>query len=144
MDLLTELEIMAFNAVDKPDTDAKPENETIKRWQQLFQYTYAEATKHIKQHRVNLSRINVSNEHWEIVRHEKEAKGYDREAYEYSITPGKRIKKTLDAGLSPGHESSTFLLKLEGPLETAVSVQKAAGLASAPAVVSGTGDAGTR
>jgi hypothetical protein len=48
MDLLTELENMAFNAVDKPDTDAEPENETIKRWQQLFQYTYAEATKHIK------------------------------------------------------------------------------------------------
>jgi len=142
MDLLTELENMAFNAVDEPDTDAEPENETIKRWQQLFQYTYAEATKHINQHRANLSRTNVSNEHWEIVRHEKEAKGYDREAYEYSIAPGKGIKKTLAAGLSPSHESSTFLLKLEGPLETAVSVQKAAGLASAPAVLSGTGDAG--
>jgi hypothetical protein len=142
MDLLAELENMAFNAVNEPDTDAEPENETLKRWQQLFQYTYTEATEHIKQHRANLSRANVSNECWEIVRHEKEAKGYDREAYEYSITPEKWINKTLAAGLPPSHESCTFLLKLEGPLETAVSVQKVAGLASAPAVLWGTGDAG--
>jgi hypothetical protein len=30
MDLLAELENMAFNAFDEPDTNAEPENETIK------------------------------------------------------------------------------------------------------------------
>jgi sulfur relay (sulfurtransferase) DsrC/TusE family protein len=141
VDLLAELENMASTLLTSQILMLKPKLKPLKG-SNSFSSIYAEATKHIKQHRANLSRTNVSNEHWEIVRHEKEAKGFNREAYEYSITPGKRIKKTLAAGLSPSHESSTFLLKLEGPLETAVSVQKAAGLASAPAVLSGTGDAG--
>jgi hypothetical protein len=31
MEILAELENMAFNAVNEPDTDSEPENETIKR-----------------------------------------------------------------------------------------------------------------
>ena len=60
MDLLSELENMAINAANEPNTDDfEPEPETIARWQKLFHYTYAEAVEHIKQHRANLSRAQT-------------------------------------------------------------------------------------
>lgn len=85
MYLLAELENMAVNVVDEPDSDAEPEIKTIKRWQDLFQYTYKEASDRIKDHHSNLSLAKVSDEHWEIVRSKKEAEGYDRDAYEYAM-----------------------------------------------------------
>src|SRR5579862_6120003 len=105
MDLLTELESMAANIVDEL------ESETIEKWQRLFHYTQAEATEHIKNHRGNLSRVRISDEHWEIVRSEEETRGYDREAYEYFMNLGK-IKKPLATRSSESREPSTFLLRL--------------------------------
>jgi hypothetical protein len=137
MDLLAELEDMAANVVGEPDTDFKPEIETIKRWQRLFHYSHAEAMEHINNHRGDLSRARISEEHWEMVRSIKEPKGYDREAYEYSMT----LKKPHVTGRLEG-QPSEFLLKLEGPLRSAAKVQEAAGLALVPVVISGTGDSG--
>ncbi|KAK5626389.1 hypothetical protein RRF57_002104 [Xylaria bambusicola] len=42
------------------------------------------AAQEIQIHRSNLSRPRVSDSHWELVRVEKEARGFTREAYEYS------------------------------------------------------------
>jgi hypothetical protein len=91
MDLLSELENMANNIVG--DSDAGPELElsdsVITGWEQLFCYTRAEAISRIEQHRSNLSRERVSDEHWEMVRCAKEVDGYDREAYEHEIELGR-------------------------------------------------------
>lgn len=148
MDLLTELEIMATNVVD--GSDAEPELESsdvLTRWQQLFCYTHTEAIHCIKQHRSNFSRERVSDEHWEMVRCDKEAEGYDREAYEHALELGRRKKSRVSAeklaGTSVGQVSkSTYILKLEGPLDTAAKVQEAAGLETFPAITTGTGDLG--
>src|SRR5271154_5944937 len=86
MDLLSELENMAYIVDDSnAGLELKLPNSVIIRWQQLFCYTRAEAISRIEQHRSNLSRERVSDEHWEMVRCAKEADGYDREAYEHEI-----------------------------------------------------------
>jgi hypothetical protein len=60
----------------------------------------------------------VPDEHWELVRPEKEAAGYDREAYQYEIEVQRQIKISGLTGISMTGASSgnTFLLKLDGPL----------------------------
>jgi hypothetical protein len=135
---------MATSVVHEPGTDAEPKNETVKRWQRLFQYSFTEATECIKRHQRNLSRARVSDEHWEMVRAEKEAEGYDRDAYEYAMALGveKPAVGPRRSGLSERQKRSKFLLKLEGPLDTASRVQEVGGLASIPSVLSGTGDSG--
>jgi hypothetical protein len=62
---------------------------------------------------------------------ERAAEGYDREAYGYSAEFG-RVKKPLAMGLPEARKAFTYLLKLEELLVTAVKVQKAVGLVSAP------------
>jgi Gamma-glutamyl cyclotransferase, AIG2-like len=141
MDLLAELENMAVNVVDAPDTDPEPDADTIKRWQLLFHYTQVNATEHIKNHRNDLSRAKVSDEHWKMVRTEQEAQGYDREAYEYSAG-ARKVGKPRTTAPSQHQKLSTYLLKLEGPLDIATKVQKVAGLTSMPDIIDGTGDAG--
>ncbi|KAF7505496.1 hypothetical protein GJ744_000743 [Endocarpon pusillum] len=141
MDLLTELENMAANALDKLDTDSNCDDQSIQRWQQLFHYTQAEAIMRIKDHRGNFSRAKISDEHWEIVHLQKEAAGYDRESYEHSLNLATARKPFLTE-TSDTRKPSTYILKLEGPLSTALEVQKAAGLRTSPTIISGTGDAG--
>lgn len=135
------MDILAANASDELDTDSESKIQSIKRWQQVFHYTHAEATARIRDHRANLSRAKVSGEHWEIVRSQKEAAGYDREAYEYSMNLVKARKHSA-TGSSDIRKPSTYLLKLEELLATAIDVQKAAGLKSAPAIISGVAEAG--
>jgi hypothetical protein len=150
MDLLTELEHMVINVVDESDAELELElsDDMITRRKQLFCYTHAEAIDRIKQNRDNFSRERVSDEHWEMVRCGKEANGYDREAYEHEIELGRskisRASGGIRAGASVGQASSksTYILKLEGPLDTAVKVQEAADLDAVPAITTGTGDLG--
>lgn len=149
MDPLAVLENKAVNVVNGLETDAEPDNETIKRWERLFHYSSTEAAERIKRHRNNLSRVNVSYEHWEIVRAEKEAEGYDREAYEYALTLASKLAApssppvaTAAADPSESQKGSKFILELEGPLNTANKVQEVGGLASTPSVFSGVDDSG--
>jgi hypothetical protein len=95
MDLILELETMAANVVDDPTSDPDSEPDVSTRWQPLFSYTLTEARERVKTHRSNLSLERVSDAHWDIVRSAREAEGYDREAYEYSLSLGK------GAGVSP-------------------------------------------
>ncbi|KAK1520720.1 uncharacterized protein CCOS01_10839 [Colletotrichum costaricense] len=102
MDLLHELESMAMTQQDNTETDY----DDIKRWQSLFGYIYSSAAKKIQDHRSNFARFHVSELHWDIVRAEKNSRGYDKDYYEYSgslsqtqtshveqSTPTKRRKK---------------------------------------------------
>ena len=150
MDFLAELENMAINVVDESDAEQEQglSDDMITGWQQLFCCTHAEAIDRINQHRSNLSRERVSDEHWEMVRCGKEAEGYDRVAYEHEIDCGRkttsRTASGIRAGPSVGQASSKsiYILKLEGPLDTAAKIQEAAGLGSVPDIATGTGDLG--
>jgi hypothetical protein len=83
-----------------------------------------------------------------MVRCEKEAEGYDREAYEYEIQLGGRMasKSSRKEGQEPRSSTSqahsTFLVILEGSLDTPEKIQEAAGLSTTPRVMKGTGDTG--
>jgi hypothetical protein len=50
-----------------------------------FSIIPAEAMDLIDAQRRDYSRRRVSNEHWQIVQHEIEAQGYDRDAYEHQL-----------------------------------------------------------
>jgi len=71
---------------------------------------------------------------------EKEAEGYDREAYEYELDLQKKralLPEQLPSSESEAESSITYLVELTGPLDTLAKVQEAAGLATTPATVSG-------
>ena len=149
MDPFEELEKMAFNAADEQGTDSIPEPSVaqISRWQRLFDCSQSDAADHIKHLRSDLSRIRVSDEHWEMVRQQKEAEGYDREAYEYEIQlGGKMLLRTSyihgQALKTSAPQASAFLIILEGPLDTPMKVQEAAGISTIPHLIKGTGDTG--
>ena len=149
MDAFEELENMALNAVYEHPSSSTSEAfaSQITRWQRLFHFSHSDAVNHIEQLRIDLTRMRISDEHWEMVRSEREAQGYDRETYEYEIHRGRTSfkpsisqKEVLGAPAARGH--STFLVKLEGPLPTPQKVQEVAGLATVPNVIKGTGDTG--
>lgn len=82
-----ELERMA-QAASASDAQASkdfPTDEQIGRWQKLFNYTRREAFNLIKAQRSDLTRSRITDEHWELVREEKEGMGHDRETYEVGI-----------------------------------------------------------
>lgn len=142
-ELQQELEALAGNAYNpdaENDNDNPPEpmKDTTARWQTLFKLSHDEAIDRIQEHRHNLTRTRISDEHWELVRAEQEHQGYDREAYEYGLELQK--KKAALPGLLPSVEGSavTYLVELAGPLDGPEKVQRAAGMQTAPSVVSGT------
>lgn len=112
---------MVSNVIDEPEDDSKAEIETVKSWQERFLCSNAEASRHIIQHREDLTRVKVSDEHWKMIRSENEAEGYDREAYNYSMTLGKG-NVPLATMPPESQKPFTFLLKLEGPMATALKV----------------------
>ncbi|ERF74571.1 hypothetical protein EPUS_00701 [Endocarpon pusillum Z07020] len=141
MEFLAELEYMATNVVDELNAESEHDIQSIARWQRLFAYTHAEAAAHIMDYRGNLSRTRVSDEHWDIVRAEKVAEGYDREAYEYSIGL-RKFKRLFTTITADSQKPSTYLVKLEGSLASAAEIQRATGMTSAPTLIRGIGDAG--
>ncbi|KAI1134879.1 hypothetical protein F5Y05DRAFT_194439 [Hypoxylon sp. FL0543] len=143
MDFLDELESMAQVAVQQPQQSDEADIEAIQRWQSLFGYTYAKAAQKIQEHRSDLSRILVTESHWEIVRAEKEAQGYDKEAYEHSCSLATRASLAIPQKVtSKTTRPSFYLLKLEGPLSSVDQVKAAAGLDEVPTELSGTDDTG--
>ncbi|OTB02233.1 hypothetical protein M426DRAFT_13680 [Hypoxylon sp. CI-4A] len=144
MDLLDELESMAQFAIQQPEQPDEPDDTDIKRWQSLFGYTYSQAIQKIEEHRADLSRVLVTDSHWEIVRAEKESEGYDKEAYEHACSLSTRtgMAAPQKSSTKPATKPSTFLLKLEGPFSDAKQVQLAACLAELPEELGGTDDSG--
>ncbi|KAI0517579.1 hypothetical protein F5B22DRAFT_654799 [Xylaria bambusicola] len=138
MDVLDELESLAAAVVQQSEQPDEPDHNDIKQWQSLFGLTYAQSLQEIQAHRSNLSRTRVSDSHWEIVRAEKEAQGFSREAYEYSATS----KATKPSATRVTHAASnqSYLLKLEGPLGSAEVVKRASRSKKDPAVYYGTDD----
>ncbi|KAK4615893.1 hypothetical protein CLAFUW4_10491 [Fulvia fulva] len=146
MDDLTlqhELEALAGNAwnatPNNDTTTSRPEpiSTTSTRWSKLFEISSDDAIDLIISHRNDLTRTRISDEHWDLIRVEKEAEGHDRETYEYELNL--QQKKAALPNLVPAAEDSgiTYLVELTGPLDSVEQVQRAAGLRAEPEVVYG-------
>ncbi|KAJ3537320.1 hypothetical protein NM208_g6360 [Fusarium decemcellulare] len=129
MDLLDELEAMAQTV--SLSTSNEIHDATVHTWQTLFGYSRSEAIERIKQYRQYRQRphdVVISDSHWEMVRQQKESEGFDREAYEYSCGMANRREsheaKPTDRQLRK-LQSSSFLVKLEGPLSSIAAVAEA-------------------
>jgi len=142
--LQQELEALAGNAYNPPSTSnsttaAEPISTTMSRWHTLFNLSSDDAIDRIMEHRNNLTRPRISDDHWEAIRSSKEAEGYDREAYEYEL--GLRKKKAMLPSLLPASEEVgsglSYLVELGGPLSSLEAVQEAAGLETTPERVEG-------
>ncbi|KAI1373011.1 hypothetical protein F4677DRAFT_462571 [Hypoxylon crocopeplum] len=143
MDWLDALESMAQVAIQQPQQPDETSDDDIRRWQSLFRYTYAQATQKIQEHRSDLSRVLVTDSHWEIVRVEKEAQGYDKEAYEHSCSLTAHTTPAVPRkNPSKATKPSTYLLKLEGPLSDVELVKSAVRLHETPIELNGTDDSG--
>jgi len=101
-------------------------------------------------HRTDLSRLVVSDTHWDEVRTEREAQGHDRESYEYACTLAKAAA-TRTASRCAGHTAprgaekrrpASYLLKLDGPLSNPSAVKRMLGLSTAPRLIRGVADDG--
>ena len=129
---------MAVNATDECDVDLEPSEEEITRWQTLFAHSYSEAVEQIKDQKSDYSRYRVSNDHWDLVRSQKEAQGYCREAYEHWIEKG---GQSATSHSEPGlltllsRPECSYLILLEGILSTPKSIQAAANLSEPPRAV---------
>lgn len=134
-------EVSANNECNKdeaiPESTHEPLSTTISRWQHLFSLDPSAAITQIQSHRHNLTRPRISDAHWEMIRSEKEAAGYDREAYEYELDLQKRKALLPDAVPSVEGSGVAYLVELTGPLEMAERVRQAAGMADVPVVVNG-------
>lgn len=84
MDPFEELERMAQNA--NLMNGKEPDEADVERWVQLFKYDYLEAYHLLKAQRADVTREPISDEHWDLVKEDREAAGFDREAYEHSLT----------------------------------------------------------
>lgn len=162
MDAFEELEKMALNASGGGSTTAStvseeaPSPAQVSRWQKLFGYSYSDAIDYLQEYRTDLTRSRVSDDHWDLVRVDKEAAGYDREAYEYECQiTGKAGKMKLAASTkdvkaterfssadADADADTTYIFKLWGPLCTPEEVQSAAGLSDLPSLILATGDGG--
>jgi hypothetical protein len=141
--LQNELEALAGNAfnpsIQEDGTPPEPISTTISRWNRLFRIPGDDAIDMIMEHRNNLTRMRISDEHWEAVRTGKESQGYDREAYEYELGLQKR-KANLSNFVPVDDEAEslvTYLVELSGPLGSLEAMQRAAGLQKAPLMVDG-------
>jgi hypothetical protein len=142
MDLLMELEGMAINI--SAEEEAVSETDAA-RWQNLFGYTRPEAVRHIEEYRADFSRRKAPDALWDGIKAGKEAQGYDREAYEYSLT--RRCPAHSHANPDTDHsgvreEKGTFIVQLSGPLNSADKIREAADMNEAPKVCVGTGESG--
>ncbi|KAK6949774.1 hypothetical protein Daesc_008095 [Daldinia eschscholtzii] len=143
MDFLDELESMAQVAIQQPQQLDEIDSDDIKRWQSLFGYAYAQAVQKIQEHRTDLSRVLVTDSHWDIVRVEKEAQGYDKEAYEHSCSLAARTSMVVpERAQGKASKPSFYLLKLDGPFSDVTHVKSAARLHETPPDFSGTDDSG--
>lgn len=136
------LNLMAHNATTDTTSSVQeepPSSSQILRFRRLFHYSHSDAIEQIKQHRNDLFRPRVSDEHWDMACARMEARGYDREALEYELGLGSRAASRDREERREEGMGASFVVKLEGALGDAERIQKGAGLAKALDVVKGVG-----
>ena len=94
-------------------------------------------------HQVTVTRERITDDHWSLIEDEKQALGYDREAYEHSLKLSE-VFKTQSATLPTTSPNGGMMLlfRLGGLLDSAEKVKNIAGLDEAPVVVEGVSDRG--
>ncbi|KAI0183105.1 hypothetical protein EV127DRAFT_301309, partial [Xylaria flabelliformis] len=138
MEFLNELETMAQAATQQSEEPDTPHHVDIKRWQSLFGLSYSQALKEIQDHRSDLSRAMVSDSHWDIVRAQKEAEGFNKEAYEYASS----FRAPKPSAIPTANHDQNYLLRLEGLIDSMAIVKLASQLTKAPPIFHGTDDNG--
>lgn len=137
MDFLAELESMALTAqVDTTDTM----EEAILRWQTLFCYSSGEAEEKISLQRSSLA-VAAPEELWNAVKGRQEELGHDRESYSHWLALSRKPKSNASARhTTRGMVDREYLFELKGPIDSAVTLQKIAGLPHPLKVFSGPSD----
>ncbi|KAF2001111.1 hypothetical protein P154DRAFT_522084 [Amniculicola lignicola CBS 123094] len=131
----------ASSAADAQVADEYPTPETISRWKKLFGYSQMEAVSLITQQRQDLARDRISDEHWELIKEQKEASGYDRETYEHSLR-FESVLKSQSASIPSAEGGFTFVFRLGGLLNSPEKVKEICGMNKAPKIVDGMGETG--
>jgi hypothetical protein len=129
------------NASVTQSTGFGPTSTDVKRWTNLFNYNDLEARCLIQHHRDDVIRNRISDAHWDLVREEREALGYDREAYEHVLqisdifleqavaVPGK------PGGINAQPGESVQIIRIGGILKDAEMVKEIGGLDEVPHVM---------
>ncbi|KAF2129779.1 hypothetical protein P153DRAFT_356466 [Dothidotthia symphoricarpi CBS 119687] len=140
-----ELERMAqaADAADAHLASHHPTKDTIERWKDLFGYSHMEAVQLIGNQRGDVTRERITDEHWELIKDDKQAIGYDREAYEHSLQLTKVFKSQSASIPTTGADGELMLLfRLGGLLDTPEKVKDITGLDELPMVKEGTSEMG--
>jgi hypothetical protein len=153
---------MAASAGDAQIADQYPSSDTIERWMRLFGYSHEEAVRLIGDQRgdgmshlpsaqsvgvyTNLSTVTrdrITDDHWALIKDEKEAYGYDREAYEHSLQLPKVFKSQSASIPTTGADGGLMLLfRLGGLLDSPEKVKEIAELEGLPVVKEGMSEMG--
>ena len=142
MDFFQELESMATNVTLDADTESHPSEKEITRWQTLFGYSHQEAIDHLEALQHDLSRYRVSNDHWDLIRAEKESEGYSRGAYEHWVGTLRQSKPShqVSSSIETSTSSGSYLVLLEGALSTPDIIQDIVNLSEPPKVIQATSE----
>jgi hypothetical protein len=153
----------AAGAADAQLAFEYPSDETIGRWQSLFGYSSQEAVELIRTQRNDgeasgsttlsynrehqadsgapVTRERISDDHWSLIKAEKEAAGHDRESYEHSLQL-KSVFASQSASVPHPDGGLTLLFRLGGLLSSPEKVKEVAGLDEPPVVQNGWSERG--
>src|SRR5215471_18739572 len=101
MDILSELELMAANVEESNDLDTDIVEGDLERWKMLFDLNTKEAENCIREHRANLTRYRISDEHWAVIRSQMITQGHNKESYEFSLRQQWPMKPTAQQKSPP-------------------------------------------
>ena len=90
---------------------------------------------------ITVTRERISDDHWDLIKDEKEAAGHDRESYEHSL----QLKSVFASqSASVPHPDGGFMLlfRLGGLLSSPEKVQEVAGLDEPPVAQEGQSERG--
>lgn len=94
-------------------------------------------------HHLAVTRERITDDHWNLIKDEKEALGYDREAYEHSLQLPKVFKGQSATIPTTGGDGELMLLfRLGGLLDSPEKVKEIAGLEDLPVVREGWSEMG--
>ena len=84
-DIMTELARLERAAIASDCGNDRPALEKIHQWQALFKYSFEQAAEKIKQRSTDIGRLVITDDLWEDIREEEEARGFDKDAYEHFL-----------------------------------------------------------
>ncbi|CAI6340026.1 unnamed protein product [Periconia digitata] len=132
MDVLAILEDLASASIAQEENQFSKED--IDRWSRLFALTYDEALEAMESHFSNLSRIQISDSQWGILKDSVGVSEHDKESYSYLLGLSKAPKKPKSTAQTQSCSATKteYVFKLTPPFDTALVIQQAARLPHLP------------